>query len=331
MQSIDAAMSTTFQKTRDRRAADHERMRAANLDLLKAARDEPESIARTCEHCGTQLLPEVVAQPLPWDAGHERVRWPACSCAGVAQAVEQEQAGEEARRETAKREAYQKRLERAGLVGWLEDARLDTFQPREEWPGAVQCRETVDKYREAVLARTLENPWLILVGEYGTGKSHLAAAVVRACVDEGWRSVHFRSWLAILERLKASYDREQRAEWTADIQRELREACLLVLDDLDKRETGVQSSGADRLAWPREQLYPILNHRDIHGLPTILTFNTPLDARDRVADRLALEEHIGRAVFDRIIGNTFAVVDFNGPSYRSGARWTQHDGTGGGV
>lgn len=168
------------------------------------------------------------------------------------------------------------------------------------------------------------NNWLILYGQYGNGKSHLAAAVIREALAHGWttpstgsgRGCYFRVWTEYLKRLQASWkprpdDLEAEAE--ADIVAELQDGRLVVIDDLDKKDPTV---------WTRGVLYGVLNYRYNAELPTILTFNFgPDDADPRAPGRLALEEYLGRASLDRLIGAACDVIEFGGPSFRSGVTW----------
>ncbi len=71
--------------------------------------------------------------------------------------------------------------------------------------------------------------WLVLMGSYGCGKTHLAAAVANTCVEFGMNTI-FLTVPDLLDWLRFSYD----APDTSFEERfdELRNAGLLVLDDL---------------------------------------------------------------------------------------------------
>jgi hypothetical protein len=47
----------------------------------------------------------------------------------------------------------------------------------------------------------------------------------------------------------------------------------------------------------------------------------PGDVDAAAPGRLALEAYLGRAVLDRVIGAAFDVIEFSGPSYRSGMKY----------
>jgi len=211
----------------------------------------------------------------------------------------------------AREQDWRDRLERAGLTGWLANATFDKYQPRADWADTMHAKGRVQGYAYALTNGGLDRPFLILHGGYGTGKSHLAAAVVYAVLEAGWSHVFFRVWPEYLDRIKASWDRDG-GETEEDIARELQTGRLVVIDDLDKQPP---------TDWAKKVLYTAINHRYNAGLATILTFNYGPEDIDPNANRLALVEYLGEAVLDRIIGSAFDVIEFSGPSYRSKVTW----------
>ncbi len=122
---------------------------------------------------------------------------------------------------------------------------------------------------------------LVLLGTYGNGKSHLAAAVVNALVSQEYAAV-FQPVTRLMYRVNASY-RDERGPSEAEIINGLIDADLLVLDDI----------GAEK--WSEkveERLYAIIDGRYWGKKPTILTGN--------FLDLKGLEAHIGGRAFDRI-------------------------------
>ncbi|MEL7589706.1 MAG: ATP-binding protein [Anaerolineaceae bacterium] len=117
--------------------------------------------------------------------------------------------------------------------------------------------------------------WLLLMGSYGCGKTHLAAAVANTCVEFGMQTI-FLTVPDLLDWLRYSYDAtddtfERRFE-------ELKNISLLVLDDL-----GAHNS----TSWAAEKLFQIMDYRYIRKLPTVITSNLELeDLDDRVRSRL---------------------------------------------
>jgi DNA replication protein DnaC len=117
--------------------------------------------------------------------------------------------------------------------------------------------------------------WLVLMGTYGCGKTHLAAAVANTCVEYGMHTL-FLTVPDLLDWLRYSYDStdtsfEQRFE-------EIRNVGLLVLDDL-----GAQNA----TKWAAEKLFQIIDYRYSRKLPMVVTTNLSFDdLDDRIRSRL---------------------------------------------
>ena len=117
--------------------------------------------------------------------------------------------------------------------------------------------------------------WLLMMGSYGCGKTHLAAAIANTCVEFGMQTI-FLTVPDLLDWLRYSYDAsddsfERRFE-------ELRNINLLVLDDLGAHNA---------TSWAAEKLFQIIDYRYIRKLPTVVTTNLKLeDLDDRIRSRL---------------------------------------------
>ena len=126
------------------------------------------------------------------------------------------------------------------------------------------------------------NGWLMLMGPYGVGKTHLAvaAAVVRRNLGD---DVYFSTVANLLDHLRAAYSPDS-AVAHADLLMRISSAQLLVLDDL----------GAERnTPFAEDKLFQIVNHRYEERLPTIITTS------DRLSDIDAARPRIGRASWTR--------------------------------
>ena len=117
--------------------------------------------------------------------------------------------------------------------------------------------------------------WLVMMGTYGCGKTHLAAAIANTCVEYGMNTL-FLTVPDLLDWLRYSYGStsssfEQRFE-------EIRNVGLLVLDDL-----GAQNA----TQWAGEKLFQIIDYRYSRKLPTVVTTNlSHEDLDDRIRSRL---------------------------------------------
>lgn len=175
-------------------------------------------------------------------------------------------------------------LREAGVFdGNLLHATLDNFV----------CRTDTDRSNlesaRAFVARG--KGFLLLLGTMGTGKSHLAVAIMRAMSCRA----RFTTQAALLRRLRETY-RDAKAE---DVVETCKRVRLLVLDEL-----GVSGGGKDELP----MLHEILSTRHGERKPTVLTSN--------LAGEDELQEVLGERMNDRLRQSGFAKLYFRGESLR---------------
>lgn len=119
--------------------------------------------------------------------------------------------------------------------------------------------------------------WLVLMGGYGTGKTHLAAAIGNYRLAAG-AQVLFQVVPDLLDHLRAAYAPASESGYD-EIFESVRESKLLILDDL-----GTQIA----TQWAQEKLFQLFNHRYTYRLPTVITTNNALDQMpQRLASRMA--------------------------------------------
>ena len=174
----------------------------------------------------------------------------------------------------------------AGVPERFADRRLATFDERRGTSkGVAASGEMVDHLREG----------LILSGGPGTGKTHLAVAILAArlerhlsaypaawWMDDGDAKVHRRPPLEVrflvvptfLDMLRSAIRWSDREDPLPD----LYDVDLLVLDDLGREKV---------TDWASERLYVLVNERYNRRRPTIVTTNyTPGELSDRGYDAL---------------------------------------------
>ncbi|MBK8046988.1 MAG: ATP-binding protein [Anaerolineales bacterium] len=118
--------------------------------------------------------------------------------------------------------------------------------------------------------------WLLLTGGYGSGKTHLAAAIANARVAMGEAAL-FLIVPDLLDHLRSAFGPQSEVAYD-ELFEMLRRAPLLILDDL-----GAHSS----TPWAQEKLFQLLNHRYNTRAPTVITSNQRLDDLDpRLRSRL---------------------------------------------
>jgi DNA replication protein DnaC len=117
-----------------------------------------------------------------------------------------------------------------------------------------------------------DNPhgWLVLSGSYGSGKTHLAAAIGNYCTALGMEVVF---WVVpdLLDYLRATFGPNATTSYDRSFE-EVKRAPLLILDDL-----GTQST----TSWAKEKLFQLFNYRYIAGLPTVITTSSLMEDIDK--------------------------------------------------
>jgi len=119
--------------------------------------------------------------------------------------------------------------------------------------------------------------WLILQGENGCGKTHLATAIANYRLKKG-QPVSFLIVPDFLDHLRSTFSPESKVTYDELFER-VKTCPLLVLDDY-----GEHSS----TPWAQEKLYQLINYRYNARLPTVVTMNCALDDTEtRIGSRLA--------------------------------------------
>jgi DNA replication protein DnaC len=153
---------------------------------------------------------------------------------------------------------------------------FETFQSRgRKGLGELHSNSLEWAFNRARLYAGNLQGWLLIMGNYGCGKTHLAAAIANFAVGVGVPTL-FLTIPDLLDSLRFAYDSEN----TTFEQRfeEIRSAALLVLDDF-----GTQNA----TEWAREKLFQIINYRYINRLPLVVTTNLALDQIEpRIRSRL---------------------------------------------
>ncbi len=166
------------------------------------------------------------------------------------------------------------RREAAGLSAKLARCAFDNFSldyytlgRREDLPGSYrQLAERASKICQNFVAaylKGLRGRGLMLIGETGSGKTHLAAAVANALIEQGAEPL-FLVAPEFLDQLRGSYRREYDGLDETELVRRAYDAPVLILDDL----------GAHNFTeWVQNKLFTIINYRLNHELPCVITTN----------------------------------------------------------
>jgi DNA replication protein DnaC len=157
-----------------------------------------------------------------------------------------------------------------------EDKTFHTFKLR---AGDLNDDEMANLQGALTLAQEYaRNPhdWLVFLGTYGCGKTHLAAAIANELALKDL-PVLFVVVPDLLDYLKATFDPQSLVKYDNRFDQVRTSACL-ILDDL-----GTESA----TSWAREKLYQILNHRYVTRLPTVITTAWAVEELDpKIAARI---------------------------------------------
>jgi len=167
------------------------------------------------------------------------------------------------------------RLRQTGNLQHLEHMTFDTFQTDGSGVAeiAMSLHDALNTSREFAVH---PSGWLVFVGAYGCGKTHLAAAIANSRVERQL-PVLFVVVPDLLDYLRASYAPDSPVTYDERFD-QVRNIEMLILDDL-----GTQST----TPWAAEKLYQILNYRYNAELPTVITMNQSIEDLDpRLASRL---------------------------------------------
>lgn len=179
-------------------------------------------------------------------------------------------------------------------LGLYRGMTFETFGLREDESLPGKQRENLRRALELAQAYAHDpKGWLVFMGAYGCGKTHLAAAIATERLDQG-QTVLFITAPDLLDHLRAAFSPNSTVSYDRRFQ-EVKTAPLLVLDDLGTEST---------TPWAREKLYQIFNYRYITQLPTVITTAHELEEVDpRLATRMT----------DRRLCTVFAIL---APAYR---------------
>lgn len=154
---------------------------------------------------------------------------------------------------------------------------FDSFSPEGHGLSPERRRNLSLAYQSAKAYARNPEGWLLLIGGYGCGKTHLAAAIANDVLERGITPL-FVTVPDLLDHLRATFAPSSPEGYSERFQR-VRDSRLLILDDL-----GTENASP----WALEKLFQILNYRYMSRLPTVITTNQELERIDpRLRSRLA--------------------------------------------
>jgi DNA replication protein DnaC len=168
----------------------------------------------------------------------------------------------------------ERRLTRANIPPRFLAKTLANFETKSRL--AREIRHGAEAYISQFTPKTLDpretsrTNGLLFIGAVGSGKTHVAIAILRAVIERGFRGLYC-NLVDLLDDLRASFDpNSPQAGW--EIIGDVIATDLLVLDDV----------GAEApTGWVLDRLYQIINRRYEENRPTIVTTNLDLEELER--------------------------------------------------
>lgn len=155
--------------------------------------------------------------------------------------------------------------------------KFDNFEPNNS---NRKVFNNLKNYSEKLL-KGIEKKGLILVGNNGIGKTHLACSIANKLIENG-TPVIYGTLINLLAELRNSYDTDNNIS-EMEIIKLYENVDLLIIDDLGKEKPS---------EWGLEKLFTIINSRYENNLPVIITTNYN---QNSLVERLSLNGEIETA------------------------------------
>lgn len=183
-------------------------------------------------------------------------------------------------------------------LAYLPHMTFDNFDLRALELSDVERERVRQTYH--LCRRFAEEPsgWLVLAGDYGVGKTHLAAAIANAHQQKARESL-FIVVPDLLDHLRATYNPQSTTPYDKRFE-QIRRTPLLVLDDL-----GTQSA----TPWAQEKLFQLFNFRYMARLATVVTLNSIDQVDPRLLQRIMEMKSVGMG----------SMIELRLPPYRNRA------------
>ncbi|MCI8353431.1 MAG: ATP-binding protein [Clostridia bacterium] len=155
--------------------------------------------------------------------------------------------------------------------------KFDNFEPNNS---NRKIFNNLKNYSEKLI-NGIEKKGLILVGNNGVGKTHLACSIANKLIENGILII-YGTLINLLAELRNSYDTDNNIS-EMEIIKLYENVDLLIIDDLGKEKPS---------EWGLEKLFTIINSRYENNLPVIITTNYN---QNSIIERLSINGEIDTA------------------------------------
>lgn len=239
----------------------------------------------TCPYCGKTLYNDglKIGKQFFWCIEPDP-----CTCPQAVAQQERERAAKEAREKAEEQRRWEEKqaklIGQSGLSKRFLRRTFDTFRISPENEKAYRaCR----KYADSFGALNADKNSLMLAGNCGTGKTHLAAAIANALLAR-MMPVVFTTPNDLSATVRSAFDGKNSE---AEVVRLYQDVPLLVLDDLGKDQP---------TQWSVALLYRILNARYENDAPVVVTTNYDAAGLVKRLTPPGGDDVTGRAIVDRL-------------------------------
>lgn len=251
--------------------------------ILKPSIDKNDCIE--CEYCKNKLYRKAIEWELYGTKRTITLDYERCNC-NDAQAYWNEYDLKKLRilEEEKKLELMQefsKRVERIIKNSKMSKRNLNyKFDNFESNNSNKKVLDNLKNYSEK-LVDGIEKKGLILIGDNGVGKTHLACSIANKLIENGIPII-YGTLINLLAELRNSYDTDNNIS-EMEIIKLYENVDLLIIDDLGKEKPS---------EWGLEKLFTIINSRYENNLPVIITTNYN---QNSLVERLSLNGEIETA------------------------------------
>lgn len=173
--------------------------------------------------------------------------------------------------EKRKAEAAERLRKESNLGIRFAKRTFETFDRSKDEDAYKQCLDYLERYKDD------ERNCLLIIGSYGTGKTHLAAAIANKLMDDGV-PVLFDTFSGHLNKLKAEFNGGKSVYLE-----QMKNIDMLMLDDIGKEK---------QTEWSQSIMFDVINFRYEHLLPIVMTTNLQGEA--------PIKAYLGGAVWSRL-------------------------------